>query len=369
MPWTDQQPLLLEMASAGLLWGISGPNEINNRSTGNGSRGPNDKIDKTELADYPANSQDWAEKLALFRTAHRAVLNGVLISSPDLAPIKGGAADYPATLNVAGLVDYFDFHYYAGGGHQPSLPAGVNGAVGYFGNVFGWARAGWGTHLQGILSECGAATDGKTYAKDGVSQAKYLANQELDALSLGCHAMFVYQLFDGNSKSGDPEANYGLFLSDKVTPKPSAVILRRMQELRSLNNNADDPANLTDDAVFMPGINPSACAVSGMKFTPTSGTGMLFEHKSDGSTIVWLWNEPPIYDHGKSLTPAGVNVKVTLPRARSFRIHDMMSTESLNTPAFTAGASVTVTLAGYPMAIEIAAPTGYKRELGDPAGY
>ena len=368
MPWDKQQPFLLEMASAGLLWGISGPNEINNLGTGNGSRGPNDAINKTAYKDYPANALDWANKLADFRAANRAALAGVLISGPDLAPIAGGAKDYPASLNISGLADYFDFHYYAGGGHQPGLPAGINAVVGYFGNVHVWARSAWGPHLQGILSECGAATDGKAYAKDGISQAKYTANQQLDAFSVGCRAVFTYQLFDGNSASDDSEANYGLFLSDKTTPKPSGVILRRMQDLRSLHNNADDPANVDDNAPFMPGCNPQSFSVTGMTFVPTSGTGVLFEHKSDGSTLIWLWNEPPINKGNVSLTPAADPVKVTFPRARAYRVHDLMSAESLTTPAFTTGASVTVTLAGYPMAIELAPPQGYNRALGDPAG-
>ena len=368
MPWTQQQPLLLEMAAAGVLWGIAGPNEINNLGTGNGSRGPNDTINKTAAADFPANAHDWATRIAAFRAAHADALEGVLIGGPDVAPIKGGAADYPASLNATGLVDYFDFHFYAGSGHQPGLPAGLNPAVGYFGNIHAWARAAWGVSFQGILSESGAPTDGKSYAKDGISQAKYIANQQLDAFSVGCRAVFTYDLFDGDSKSDDSEANYGLFLSDKTTPKPSALIVRRMQDLRSLNNNADDPANLNDTAPFVPGLTATSFSMTGMTFRPTSGTGMLFEHKSDGSSIIWLWNEPPISAKGANITPEDDVVTVHFPRARSFRVHDTMATTSLTTGPFSSGTSASVTLNGYPKAIELAPPTGYKQASGDPAG-
>ena len=370
MPWKQQQPLILEMASAGLLWGISGPNEINNVSTGGGSRGPDDTIDKTDAEHFPANALDWARKIAAFRKEHAAELAGVLIAGPDLAPVKGGAADYPASLNITGLVDYFDFHFYAGSGHQPGLPAGINPVVGYFGNVHAWARAAWGPTLRGILSESGASTDGKNYAKDGISQAKYVANQQLDAFSVGCRAAFTYQLFDGDSNSAEYEANFGLFKSDKVTAKPSGLILRRMQDLRSLNNNADDPANLADTAPFVPGIASDGLTITGMTFVPTSGSGMLVEHKSDGSSIVWLWNEPPIDNHGVNLTPEHNTVTLNFPhgRARAYRIHDTLAKTSLTAPPFATGSTLAVTLAGYPMAVEVAPPAGYTPAGGDPAG-
>ena len=378
--FSAQQPLILAMLEANVLWGVAGPNEINNPGTGGGSRGPDDAVDKTATALFPANLADWAGALFSFKAANIGAFGNVFIAGANVAPETGTQAfDYPPN-SLEGLADFWDFHYYAGHGYQPGLPYGLNPGIGYFGNNWSYAQQAYSPNntLMGILSESGATTVGPPdYAKDGLSQAKYLLNQQLDAFKLNAHASISYELFDGDSASTtDVESCFGLFLSDGQTPKPAATAIARMQTIRSLNLDANDPANLVtaDTGAFQAGVNMSRVVVTGLTDLATSDygsllPGVLAEYKSDGSTIIWLWNEATIDSGGTDSIPPVNLVTLDLPYPRPWRIHDPMGTVPItgpSSPAWTTGSAVPVPLQGYPLALELATPPAWTASGGDP---
>ena len=365
--WTQQQPLLLSMINSGLLYAIEGPNEINNTATGNGSHAYNGTTSISSAGNYEAPMISWMTAIHSFKTANASAFSssGVLVFGGTIA--SGAFSDY-SNMDIEGLCDAWSLHFYAGGGRQPSYNTTPNSGIGYFSNLWNAGAAGYtpnGT-LPGVLTESGATTDGNNYAVDGVSQAKYIGNQQLEALNIGAQLINTYQLFDGSTGDGVAEDNFGLYKSDKVTPKPAGLLLARMQSIRALNNNAADPANANDTANFVPGLNGSRVAFTSVSNPPNGVTPYTIEYKSDGSSVIWMFNEPQIDSGGTDVTPATTTTTVYLPHVYNWRLHDPTNTASLTSGAFTNSDTVTVNLAGYPIAIELATPSGWTANAGDP---
>ena len=357
--WRGQQPALLAMAATGMLRGIEGPNEINNREVGDGSHGPDDLTDQTGLLAFPGNFRAWAQALHQFRQANAAALRGISLVAPSIA--SGLPWEYARLPDVRAFVDAGNVHFYAGGGRQPSYSTGINPMVGYFANVAGWARSAQVQDGPFWLTESGATTSGN-YARDGVSQAKYIANQFFDLFASGGSRLFFYQLIDGDGAPGNIEGNFGLFRHNG-TPKPAAIMLGNLKHLLSLDTY-DNPRNTADLEAVTPAYDASALAVSGMGDVGQAGPGYLVMHKSDGSTMIAVWNEPAIDDgKGNSLAPAPRTVTLDFGSVQTFSIHDLLGATPLTgtTPRgtqFDTGRTTTVALRGYPMLVELRPSAG-----------
>ena len=375
MPFTTQAAWMLSLlgttgpSGRSILAAVEGPNEMNNRYVGNGSRGPNDTTDKTgqepsgpmgvspnAVAD--ANFVDWATQLHAFRVAHPE-LAGVEVLSPTVIYFLG--ADFPSDLNVSGLVDYGTYHYYAGvtgTGGVPSQP----GNPGNLTRTYGYTQAGICPGLPMVMSEGGASTETGTGGYSQRGAARYHLLALMDFFRLGGRRTMIYNLFNNDvSTQASPtsynEDNFGLFWPDG-SPKPGAIVLRNLQDLLSLHLNADHPDNLTDTALFTPGLDPSAVRVTGI----TPGGGWLVLLKSDGTTLVVPWNEPPIDTGGAATSPAANSVTVDLGVWRTWAVYDptggagqvdFTATRSVVPIARGTGRMVPVTLYGAPMVVEV----------------
>lgn len=350
--WASQQPILLALAREGLLAAIEGPNEINNPATGGGAHGPDDTADHTSGAEVAANARAWAQALARFRQANAQALAGVVLVGPSIA--SGLHADYAAMPALTGLADAGNMHFYAGGGRQPSFSIPPNPEVGSFASVYAWARAAMMPQGRMWLTETGASTSGN-YAPDGISQARYLANQLLDFFAAGGERLFIYQLVDGSGRTGDVEGNFGLFHRDD-RPKPAAVMLGHLKQLLSLGSY-DNPANDTDTGPLMPGYDPGSLSLEG-----PPGVATLLLAKSDGTSLLAVWNEPPIDDgHGTSLVPAPTRLQLDFGSPQTFSVHDLLGPQPLSgtTPsgrAFDTARTVAIELRGSPLLIELRRP-------------
>ena len=353
--WPSQQAGLLAFAKTGMLRAIEGPNEINNHIAGNGAHGPADRIDRTNIPSYPANDLAWAQALASFRAANAKALQGVALVAPSIA--SGLRDDYTRLPNVAASVDAGNMHFYAGHGRQPSFSTGRNPRVGYFANIADWVRSAQIPAGPVWMTESGASTSDDNYARDGVSQAKYIANQLFDYFEAGGARVFFYELVDGSGMPNDTEGNFGLFHHDG-TPKPAAIMLGNLKHLLSLGSY-DDPGNLHDAEPFTPGYDAHALSVTGLTNASQAGPGYLVMPKSDGSTMITVWNEPPIDDgRGRNLEPEPDTVTLDFGSVQTFSVHDLLGPSPLTgTTAggtqFDTARTAQVKLRGYPMLVEL----------------
>ncbi len=354
--WPMQQRALLDFAPSGMLRAIEGPNEIDNYLAGDGSHGPDDTTRRDRATDVPGNYLDWCRALGRFRREN-PILRGVTLVAPSLS--VGPPANFRRLGDVSAYVDAGNLHFYAGGGRQPSYSLRFDPFVGTFAVMLHWARATQMPRGPVWLTECGGSTSGN-YARDGVSQAKYLANQLFDYFAGGGQQMFVYQLLDGSGVPGDAEGNFGLFHHD-ATPKPAAALLAGLQDLLSIGHGYDDPGNAADHAAFPPAYNARALAVSGLDAPGAADPSCVVLAKSDGGTLVAVWNEPVIDDgHGHDVTPPGRVVGVDFGSVQRFVVHDLMAPDlQTGLRARRArpgrGRVAELVLRGYPMLIELLA--------------
>lgn len=355
--WEMQQAPLLALARTGMLRAIEGPNELNGRTNGIGTHGPDDVTDRATSQDFPANHLAWCQALSRFKRENRSVLGGVTTVAPSL--VISPPSEFKRLADVSGLVDVGNVHYYAGGGYQPNLSLRFNPFVGTFQNALHWAKVAQMGGGQVWLTECGASTS-NNYARSGVSQAKYLANQLFNYFAAGGQRMYIYQLINGSGKPGDVEGNFGLFQRDG-TPKPVVELLAGLQDLLSLGSY-DDPRNAADTAPIPQVFDPQALAVPGLTGEGAADPSCLVMPKSDGSTLVALWNEPPIDDgKGREIEPAEHPVTADLGSTRRFVVHDLMAPDlragmQARRAAPRTGRVAELVLRGHPVVIELLAP-------------
>jgi len=376
--WTAQQRWILDGIlpirrpdGRSILAAIEGPNELNS-GNGGGSRGPDDRIDKTggQLATSDnkvanRNFVDWARQLKAFRDANAQALRGVELLSPTI--LYYYPTNWSGDLDVSRYVDYGCFHYYAGlqgGGGVPSWPANPDN----FARMYRFAQAGICPGKPMVQSEGGAASQaGGGYAADGRSAARYQLMQLLDHHAVGGHRYMVYDLFNHpRSTRGhvtrESEENYGLYFGDMADPKPAAIALHNLSDLLSLGNRYSDRQNLSDTSAFSPAYSGEDLLISGLQPAGSAGQALILP-KSDGTTMIAVWNEPTIdTGAGTSVRPPANPVSVEFGGAYAYNVYDPTGGGGL--PDFTAratttpiaggtGTGVQLTLFGTPLLIEL----------------
>ena len=334
--WQQQQPILLAFARSRLLASIEGPNEINSHIAGGGSHGPADTQDRTASA--ADNMRRWAEAIHAFRGANPSLAQVQLVA-PSI--VVSPHAYFRTLPDLAPFVDATNMHFYAGGGLQPdlSLPP-FNLDIGSFSNILHWLQA----QSPGVavwMTECGASTSGN-YARSGVTQAQYLANQILDFFADGGQRLFIYELTDGSSREGDTEGNFGLFHHD-LTPKPAATMLRGLQML--LAKLDDGPSRGPDfQGLALPGFG-----------SPDPNLPRCLIVRGTTADVIAVWNEPKIDDgKGDAVQVATRKFSLGLGRVRRCRVHDMLAPDFGDLRGQWRNASeIELSLAGHPLLVEL----------------
>jgi hypothetical protein len=372
LPWSQQQATILNdilpikgANGKTVLAAIEGPNEINDNWDGGGAHPPDSVVETdNNFAAAQAAFLSWAQALWAFRAANATALGGVELLSPTILYYTADNSEWGTLPSVKQYVDYGTFHYYSGNQGTdgvPSWPSDPDNFAVYYGLAQNAINPG-GSMVQ---SEGGASMEAGTgYAPDGRSQARYFLMQLFDHFAVGGHRFMLYELFDGNTGTSDPQDNYGIYKSDELTPKPSAIAMHNLASLLSLNDNWLDPANLSDIADFVPAYSGAGFSISGLASAGAAGSSLIMP-KSDGSTIIAVWNEPEIDDgSGVSLNPAADPIVVNFGSTHAYRVFD--PTGGGNVPAFVAtpslqpiaagtGSSVSLDLYGTPLLIELLA--------------
>ena len=359
-----------------VLAAIEGPNEVNS-GNGGGGRGPDDAVDKTggrnATSDNPVanrNFVDWARQIAMFRRSNAQALQGVEILSPTILYFY--PSDWSSALNVSQYVDYGTFHYYAGlqgTGGVPSWPANPDN----FARMYRFAQAGICPGKALVQSEGGFSSQANGgYAADGRSGARYQLMQLFDHHAAGGHRYMIYDLFNNPASTkahvtADNEENFGQYYGDMATPKPAAIALHNVSNLFSLGNSYGDPRNLADTASFVPAYSGAGLRVTGLQEAGSAGCALVLP-KSDGSTMIAVWNEPVIdTGSGVSATPAADPVVIDFGSAQKYRVYDPTGGGGLadfvahatTAPiASGSGHSVGLTLYGTPLLVELKSRKG-----------
>lgn len=219
-----------------------------------------------------------------------------------------------------GLADYENAHPYPHFGQQPTwwlthefqeyfkssrpIPKVIT-ETGYY--TVPWSRGDWG----GV---------------DAATQAKLLLNLYFDAAEQGISRTYIYQLLDPYP---DPEGksadwNLGFFFLDNK-PKPSAKMTHDLMKFL-----ADRPSE----------SRPIAFGVSGM---PATGHRLALS-RSDGSNILVLWNEVPVWDSiaSKPLSTTTVDVHIKVNTRSAVQWLDVLTGETKSLPVHEGSISVPV---------------------------
>jgi hypothetical protein len=187
------------------------------------------------------------------------------------------------------LADYENAHPYPHLGQQPA----------------GWLARDFQQYftpsrpIPKVITETGYYTVPESRDWGGVdakTQAKLLLNLYFDAAEQGVSRTFIYQLLDPypdpEGKSAD--SNLGFFFLDN-RPKPSATLTHDLMQFL-----ADRPCSL----------KPMAFSINRM---PETGHKLELL-KADGTVIIALWNEVPVWDTNtsKPLNTTSVDVQIKL---------------------------------------------------------
>ena len=328
-----QQDLVTRLGK--MVESIEGPNEINNHDVGNGTHGPSAASDVTDQ--WPANYVAWARALSTWKQNTPALAN-VKLFAPSIA--SGDPADYARLPNVSHYVDAGNLHFYAGDGRQPSNFGGGN-----FAAIYDWYRAAATPNKPVTVTEWGQTTASKPGQAgcDNRTQAKYVLNQMFDVTARGVERAYVYQLMD-DTPDGDPtgnggtESHFGLF-DYRWGVKPAAQALANVKNL------------LRDSTVRFTSKVP-AYHVRGLSQAGAAGSSLTIS-KSDGSTFVIVWNEPPIWDSkaNTEIAPPVDHVKVTFGGPYNYRVYDPLI--GLKPIALGQISEVGISLTGSPLMIHL----------------
>ena len=261
---------------------VEGPNEINNQPLSyNGaglSLGGQDELNAA---------------LAMQRDLYAMVkaspaLNGVPVYN-FTGDASGSVPAGPSPATAPGLADYDTQHPYPNHGQAPGYWVSRAKALSQ--------RSAQGGPL--VYTETGYSSNGGIAgAVNADVQAKYTLDLLLDAAREGVSAVYLYELLDAY-RPGAPQGNsgYGLFGYDGA-PKPVAVALRAMNTIL-----ADTGAGA---ATFTPTMLPYA--VSSQSLTGAT----LAMAKSDGSHVIALWDEQPIWDASRGVQLAPITYQYTV---------------------------------------------------------
>ena len=319
----------LVQAVPGSVAAVEGTNEINNQPIlydGQGGQG-------TGAAELDA-------ALAMQRQ-----LYSLVHADPNL---RGVPVDYftgygagsipvgPDPATTAGLADADTQHPYPNGGQPPAFWVSRAQALG------NESAADAAAGARAVYTETGYSSNGGTAgAVSPDVQAKYTLDLLLDDARQGIAETDLYELLDAyapGSRQGD--AGYGLFDS-KGAPKPVATALHNLNAIL-----ADTGAQA---AAFTPA--PLAYTLAGQDSTSSS----LLMQKSDGTYILALWDEQPIWNaaSGTQIAPASHQVTLSLSGTgdRAIALYDPMSGEQA--VATSTGTSATVTLSDHALLLSI----------------
>jgi hypothetical protein len=203
--------------------------------------------------------------------------------------------DYKSVETRTDSADYANQHVYPQNGEQPTYNANGDRWMGSaiaavkkfqlplviteFG-YFSMPQAGW--YMLGV---------------DEATQAKGVLNGYMDAAAAGVKRTYVYELLDEKpdpqSKSG--EMHYGLFRNDN-SPKQVAHAIRNLTSILNASTTRRENGSARGTLAYT------------LSEMPVSGNSLLLQ-KKDGSFVLALWNETPIWDRATG-TP------VTSPPAR-----------------------------------------------------
>lgn len=331
--FAGQQALIPQIA--GMIESLEGPNEINNVYVGNGTHGPAALSNQT--GNFAANSVAWAQAISDWQK-RTSSLSHVALLAPSIA--SGDPQDYARLPNVSRYVTAGNIHFYAGNGRQPSRFDGGN-----FAAIYKWYQAAATPGIALAVTECGQTTAGKAGQGgcDAVTQAKYVLNQMFGAVAMGAYRAYFYQLMD-DTPDGDPtgeggaEAHFGLF-DYRWGAKPAARALANIKNLL-----ADTSRPFT--------AKVPAYTVSGLDAVGAAG-GSLSISKSDGSTFLVIWNEPPIWDPktNMAVAPPPDRATVSFGGDYSYKVYDPLVGQRALAAGH--GSEVAVNVPGSPILIQI----------------
>ena len=406
--WAAQQTNLLAIAAAGAtISTIAGPNEVN----GNSCHGPADTLNYAGSFDpatgVPAVIALWSSAFHQFKLANPGALANVRTSSASIA--IAAIASYASLPNATAHVDFGLVHHYAGNASQPddNIAGIYNLSQGSFRRrqdliklqnpgqpiileECGAPTCAWTSSPAGMVDAnnnpvaAGSAVGASAYEHTGHTQAQYLLNQLHEARRWGIVQSFIYNLYDGNPSSSYTEANYGLFKVSSATlsaasftAKPAVAALGAMQDVLSLGNSFYSAANLAEVntlmangslAAFVPAFNPALLGVSGVSSLPQADPQCtVILHKSDGSTVISISNQPQIDDAaGNIIIPATETAALTWVLSYAWQVFDPMSATPTVAVSSGTGTGCSVPLKGSTQLVVLAAPAGYTAASGDP---
>lgn len=212
----------------------------------------------------------------------------------------------------ADAADYVNQHFYPQNGEQPAYNGNGDRWMGnainavkkfqrpYVVTEFGYfslPQAGW--YFLGV---------------DERTQAKGVLNGYMDTAAAGITRTYVYELLDEkpDPQNKDVGMHFGMFRNDN-SPKPVAYAIRNLTTI--LNAGATRGRHGATGAHDTAASAAPACALANM---PVSANSLLLQ-KRDGSYVLALWNETPIWDRAKGtpVTEPPAHVEVDFGAAAS----------------------------------------------------
>lgn len=135
---------------------------------------------------------------------------------------------------------------------------------------------------------------------DEPTQAKGVLNGYMDAAAAGVAHTYVYELLDEkpDPQNRNGEMHFGLFRNNN-SPKPVAKAIHNLTSI--LSTQRANPVNVAAHGVL-------GYTLAGL---PVSGNSLLLQ-KEDGSFLLALWNEVPIWNRaeGAPASSSPVNVEI-----------------------------------------------------------
>ena len=254
LPTDLRQLISLQQFRPGMISSIEGPNEINN---------------------WPVTyraliGQVGAESFQ--RDLYQAVRSNPLLSGIPVCYFTGGRR--AAIPNLQGLADLANVHSYPHHGEQP-----LNWLINEFSRDYSDLES-----FPRVITEVGYYTLPSSTDWGGVdylTQAKGILTIFFDAAKMGVQTTYLYQLLDAYADAPGTriDAHFGLFDAQNV-PKRSAFAVHNLTSF--LKDSAKGAAAL-------------AYQFNGLPRTAQT----LLLGKSDGSFVIAVWNETPMWDESQ----------------------------------------------------------------------
>lgn len=260
----------LVQAVPGSVAAVEGTNEINNFP-----------VTYAGLGDSGGGDDELGAGLALQRDLYAMIHADRQLDGVPVDYLTGYAAGSipvgPDPAKTGGLADFNTQHPYPNFGQPPRHWVSREVAL------TNQPQAKQAKPAPAVYTETGYSSNGGTTgAVSPDVQAKYTLDLLLDAAKNSISATYLYELLDAyppESRQGD--AGFGLF-DHQGNPKPVAAALRNLRII------LDDTG--TNASTFQP--TPIDVHVTGTD----DASAILQLQKSDGTSVIALWNEQPIWD-------------------------------------------------------------------------